>query len=60
MYEKLELFIDGEWRQGSEGKSEDVLNPATEEVLAQCPHASIADLDQALTASGKPNLKAVG
>ena len=48
MYEKLELFIDGEWRQGSEGKSEDVLNPATEEVLAQCPHASIADLDQAL------------
>ena len=48
MYEKLELYIDGEWRQGSEGKSEDVLNPATEEVLAQCPHASITDLDQAL------------
>lgn len=48
MYEKLELHIDGEWRQGSEGKSEDVLNPATEEVLAECPHASVADLDQAL------------
>ena len=27
MYTKLELWIDGVWRQGSEGKSEPVLNP---------------------------------
>ncbi|HAT34218.1 MAG TPA: NAD-dependent succinate-semialdehyde dehydrogenase, partial [Rhodospirillaceae bacterium] len=51
MYEKLELYIDGEWRQGSEGKSEPVINPATEEVLAECPHASIEDMDQALDAA---------
>ena len=51
MYEKLELLIDGEWRQGSEGKSEPVINPATEEVLAECPHASVADMDQALGAA---------
>jgi succinate-semialdehyde dehydrogenase/glutarate-semialdehyde dehydrogenase len=48
MYEKLELWIDGEWRQGSTGVTEPVLNPATEEVLADLPHASEADLDQAL------------
>jgi len=51
MYEKLELLIDGEWRQGSEGKTEPVVNPATEEVLAECPHASVADMDQALDAA---------
>ena len=51
MYEKLELLIDGEWRQGSEGKTEPVINPATEEVLAECPHASTADMDQALDAA---------
>ena len=49
--EKLELLIAGEWCQGSEGKTEPVLNPATEEVLAEVPHASAADLDRALAAS---------
>ncbi|MDA0655522.1 MAG: NAD-dependent succinate-semialdehyde dehydrogenase [Proteobacteria bacterium] len=48
MYEKLELYIDGTWRQGSAGISEPVINPATEEVLAEVPHASAADLEQAL------------
>jgi len=43
--EKLELLIAGEWCQGSEGKTEALLNPATEEVLAQVPHASASDLD---------------
>ncbi|MGI9406755.1 MAG: NAD-dependent succinate-semialdehyde dehydrogenase [Hyphomicrobiaceae bacterium] len=50
-YEKLELLIGGQLRQGSEGKTEPVLNPATEEVLGQLPHASPADLDDALKAS---------
>ena len=45
--EKLELLINGEWCQGSEGKTEPVINPATEEVLAEVPHASAADLDRA-------------
>ena len=34
MYPELSLYIDGEWRPGSNGKSEEVINPATEEVLA--------------------------
>ncbi len=50
-YEKLDLLINGQFRQGSEGGAEDVLNPATEEVIAQVPHASAADLDEALDAA---------
>ena len=52
-YEKLELFIDGQWRQGSEGKTEDVINPADESVLAELPHASKSDLDEALAAADR-------
>ena len=50
-YEKLDLLINGQFRQGSDGAAEDVLNPATEEVIAQVPHASAADLDEALDAA---------
>ncbi|MFO7854783.1 MAG: NAD-dependent succinate-semialdehyde dehydrogenase [Paracoccaceae bacterium] len=52
-YQTLELLIDGRWRQGSTGKSEPVLEPATGETLAEVPHASAADLDEALQASAK-------
>lgn len=47
----LKLLINGVWRDGSDGKSEPVVNPATGEVLGQLPHASVADLDEALAAS---------
>ena len=50
-YGNLQLLIDGEWRAGSDGVSEPVLNPATDEVIAEVPHASTADLDAALAAS---------
>jgi succinate-semialdehyde dehydrogenase/glutarate-semialdehyde dehydrogenase len=50
-YEKLELLIGGKWTAGTSGKSEPVINPATEEVLSHLPHASAADLDEALVAS---------
>lgn len=49
--EKLELLIAGEFCQGSEGKTEALLNPATEEEIARVPHASAADLDRALESS---------
>jgi hypothetical protein len=48
MYEKLELLIDGTWRQGSTGETEEVINPATEDVIGTLPHASTDDLNQAL------------
>jgi succinate-semialdehyde dehydrogenase / glutarate-semialdehyde dehydrogenase len=53
VYEKLEMYIDGKWCQGSDGKSEDVVNPATEQPLGKLPHASKADLDRALQAAQK-------
>jgi len=53
MYTELKLFIDGKWL-GAEGrKSEDVINPATGKVLGKLPHASKADLDEALAAAQK-------
>jgi succinate-semialdehyde dehydrogenase/glutarate-semialdehyde dehydrogenase len=45
------LFIDGQWCAGSEGKGEEVVNPANEEVVGLLPHASAADLDRALVAA---------
>ena len=51
--ETIELLINGQWRQGSEGKTEPLVNPATEEVLTDVPHASVADIDEALTASAE-------
>ncbi|MEL6289198.1 MAG: NAD-dependent succinate-semialdehyde dehydrogenase [Pseudomonadota bacterium] len=50
-YERLELLIDGQFRQGSQGVTQEVVNPATEEVLGALPHASADDLDEALAAS---------
>ncbi|BCM21972.1 NAD-dependent succinate-semialdehyde dehydrogenase [Mesorhizobium sp. J8] len=51
--EKIELLIAGVWRKGSEGRSEPLVNPANEEVLAEVPHASVADLDEALAAAAQ-------
>ncbi|MFI7066683.1 aldehyde dehydrogenase family protein [Kribbella sp. NPDC050124] len=45
------MFIGGVWREASDGRTIDVLNPATEEVVAQAPNASDADLDDALAAA---------
>jgi len=51
--ENPQLLIDGVWRRGSTGRSEPLIDPATEEVLAEVPHASTADLDEALAAAAK-------
>src|ERR1044072_380965 len=53
MYSELGLFIDGAWKKNGGGKGEDVLNPATEKPLARLPHASTADLDEALESAKK-------
>lgn len=50
-YEKLALYIDGKFVEGGGRKTEPVVNPATGEVLAQLPHATREDLDQALGAA---------
>lgn len=51
MYEDLALYIDGEFVAGEGRRTQDVINPATLEVLGQLPHATEADLDRALAAA---------
>jgi len=51
MYRKLSLYIGGEFL-GPEGRTgQDVINPATEQVIGHLPHASDADLQAALNAA---------
>ncbi len=50
MYEQLALYIDGEFIDSGR-QTQDVINPATGEVIGQLPHASQADLDRALAAA---------
>jgi succinate-semialdehyde dehydrogenase/glutarate-semialdehyde dehydrogenase len=53
MYSELALYIDGKWLNGAGRKGEDVINPATGKSLGNLPHASAADLDEALAAAAK-------
>jgi len=48
---KTDLYIDGQWREGSERERFDVFNPADESVLASVASATIADADAALDAA---------
>jgi succinate-semialdehyde dehydrogenase/glutarate-semialdehyde dehydrogenase len=45
------LYINGLWQEGSGQERFDVLNPATEEVIASVASADIADADAALDAA---------
>ena len=51
LYPELQLFIDGEWISKGSRESEQVINPATGEVLGDLPHATKEDLDRALAAA---------
>jgi succinate-semialdehyde dehydrogenase/glutarate-semialdehyde dehydrogenase len=53
MYSDVQLHINGEWCNGTGGRSEPIINPATGQVLARLAHAAPADLDQALHAADK-------
>ena len=48
MYQPLSLYINGQFLSGEGRKSQEVVNPATQEVLGHLPHASDADLEMAL------------
>lgn len=45
------LFIDGEWRQGKEGKTIDVIDPSTGAVIAPVADATIDDAMEAVAAA---------
>lgn len=51
MYTDLFLYINGEFIDASKRKTEDVINPADGTVIGKLPHASTADLDNALAAA---------
>ena len=48
---RKQLFINGEWRDAAGGKTLDVVNPATEEVIATVASAEQADVDAAVAAA---------
>jgi len=50
-YPTVKMLINGEWIAGGEAGSMDVVNPATGEVIGQCPKASTTQLDAALAAA---------
>jgi succinate-semialdehyde dehydrogenase/glutarate-semialdehyde dehydrogenase len=47
------MYIAGDWRDASDGRVMDVLDPATEEVIATTPVATPSDVDAALAAVEK-------
>ncbi|MGZ5089976.1 MAG: NAD-dependent succinate-semialdehyde dehydrogenase [Burkholderiales bacterium] len=51
MYEKLVLYIDGNFIETEGRKTEPVFNPASGEIIGQLPHATREDLDRALSAA---------
>jgi len=48
---RKQLFINGEWRDAAGGKTIEVVNPATEEVIAEVASAERADVDAAAAAA---------
>lgn len=52
-YEDLCLYIDGEFIKGGGRKEQNIINPATDEVIGKLPHATREDLDRALASAQK-------
>jgi len=48
---RRDLYIDGKWVPSSDGKTFDVVNPATEEVILQIAAATAEDVDAAVKAA---------
>jgi acyl-CoA reductase-like NAD-dependent aldehyde dehydrogenase len=45
------MFINGAFVDAESGKTRDIINPATGEVIAQVPEASAKDVDKAVRAA---------
>jgi succinate-semialdehyde dehydrogenase / glutarate-semialdehyde dehydrogenase len=52
-YPDTRLFIHGQWQDAADGRTIDVHNPATGQVIGRVAHASRADLDRALESTQK-------
>ncbi len=53
LQDKYQLFIDGEWRDATDGKTIASVNPANGEKLAECADATKEDVDAAVAAAWK-------
>jgi succinate-semialdehyde dehydrogenase/glutarate-semialdehyde dehydrogenase len=51
MYQDLDLYIKGEWRPASDGRTKAVTDPATEDALGTIAMATEADVNAALDAA---------
>jgi 1-pyrroline dehydrogenase len=45
------MFINGEWGESANGETTEVINPATEEVIAEVPKGTVEDADRAADAA---------
>jgi succinate-semialdehyde dehydrogenase/glutarate-semialdehyde dehydrogenase len=50
-YPEPRLLIGGEWRAAADGRSLPVVDPATEQVIGEVPHATADDVSDALEAA---------
>src|SRR5262245_37893187 len=48
---RKQLFINGEWREAAGGRTLEVVNPATEETIAEVASAEQSDVDAAVAAA---------
>jgi 1-pyrroline dehydrogenase len=49
--QRQQMFINGEWADASNGETTDIINPATEEVIAHVPKGTTEDADHAVAAA---------
>lgn len=47
------MLIDGGWTTAADGRADPILNPATNEPIAEVPRAGVADVERAVTAAQK-------
>src|SRR5438105_6420428 len=46
-----QMFVNGEWVESASGKTLPVIDPSTEEVIAEVPDADVTDIDRAVRAA---------
>jgi succinate-semialdehyde dehydrogenase / glutarate-semialdehyde dehydrogenase len=51
-YPEVALYIDGDWTKGGGGRADDIVNPASGQVLGRVPFAGPQDVDRAIAAAG--------
>lgn len=47
------MFVDGDWADAADGATDQVLDPATGEVIAEVPSATAVDVDRAVEAAAR-------